>query len=57
VAAIASLLTQKNDSTAAGAYLTGWFCHNLPGFEKTNTALQSSVLYGANWAWVLGLGE
>jgi hypothetical protein len=57
VAAIASLLTQKNDASAAGAYLTGWFCHNLSDFEKTNTALQSSVLYGANWAWVLGLGD
>ena len=58
VAAIGSLLTQKNDPSAAGgAYLTGWFCHNLPGFEKTNTALQSSVLYGLNWAWLLGLGD
>jgi uncharacterized protein (DUF608 family) len=57
VAAIVSLLTQTNDNSTEGAYLTGWFCHNIPNFAKTNTALQSSVLYGANWAWLLGLGD
>ena len=57
VAAIESMLTQRNDKSAAGAYLTGWYCHNIPDFAKTNTALQSSVLYGANWAWVVGLGD
>lgn len=51
LAAIQKLLWQPE-----GGFFTSFWCSKIPEFEKRNHMLQSSVLYGANWAWLLGLG-
>ena len=39
-------------------YSTVTDCRNTTGdFSESNYALQSSVLYGANWLWLLGIGD